>query len=110
MEKTVTIEGKEIKLRTHGNIPNLYKKQFGVDFINEMNKMNKGEISLEFFNNFLWLAAKEADKEILSPDEWSASFDSYPVMNVMEEVEELLLKLMNTGKKSVPPKVAMKNR
>lgn len=110
MEKTVTIEGKEIKLRTHGNIPNLYKKQFGVDFINEINKMDKGEISLEFFNNFLWLAAKEGNKEILSPDEWNASFESYPVMNVMEEVGEMIAKLMNTGKKLIPPKATKKNR
>lgn len=108
MEKTVTIEDREIKLRTHGNIPSLYQKQFGKDFIIEMNKMSEHGPDLEVFNNFLWLAAKEADKGVLSPDEWNASFESYPILSVVEEVKELIFTLMNTRKKSVPPKVAKK--
>jgi len=110
MEKIVTIEGKEIKLRTHGNFPNLYQQQFGEDLIIEMNNMEKSGVNLELFNKFLWLAAKEADKGILPPDEWNASFDSYPILSAIEEVQELVSALMNTGKKSVPPKVAKKNR
>ena len=73
-----------------------------------MDKMGKNGANLEVFNNFLWLAAKEADKSISPPDEWNASFDSYPIMSVVEEVQELIFILMNTRKKSVPPKVAKK--
>lgn len=100
MEKEVTIEGQKIKLKTHGNIPNLYKKQFGADFILEIQRMQSNGVDMELFNNFLWLAAKEANKEIPPPDEWNSQFDSYPIINVVEDVRELITSLMGTGKKS----------
>ncbi|MCY9547288.1 hypothetical protein [Lysinibacillus xylanilyticus] len=109
MEKIITIEDREIKLRTHGNFPNLYQQQFGKDLIIEMNNMETSGVNLELFNNFLWLSAKEADKGILPPDEWNASFDSYPILSAIEEVQELIAALMNARKKSAPQKVAKKN-
>lgn len=104
MEKLVVIEGKEIKLKTHGNIPNLYRKQFGKDFIVEINNMRKNGINIELFNNLLWLTAKEADKDILPPDEWNAGFESYPILSVVEDIQELIASLMNSKKKLNPVK------
>lgn len=109
MEKIVTIEGQEIKLKTHGNTPNMYEAQFGADLFNEMNKMSKEGIKMSVFSNFLWLSAKIANPDILPPDEWNASFESMPIASCFEEVQEMLMKLMPEGKMK-PPKAAKKNR
>lgn len=110
MEKIVTIEGQEIRLKTHGNIPDLYEKHFGKSIFSEMRGMYKGGDDISPLNKFLWLAAKVANPEILPIDKWNESFDSYPILSVIEEVRELLNNLMNTGKKmTVPQKVGKKN-
>lgn len=99
MEKVVIIEGREIRLKVHGNIPNMYYAQFGEDLFVEIEKMNKSKnISLALFNNFLWTCAKAADKDILPPDEWFASFESMPILHCLEEVKELFEKLFPQGK------------
>ena len=103
MERTVTIEGRDIVLKVHGNIPNMYEAQFGKDIFVEMNTMHStGNISMGLFSNFLWVCAKAADKEILPPDEWFASFDSSPVLHCFEEVQELFEKLLPMGKLTKP--------
>lgn len=99
MEKVVTIEGKKIRLKVHGNIPNLYEKQFGEDLFVEIEKMYKSKnISFSLFNKFLWTCAKAADKDILPPDEWFASFESSPIFHCLDEVKELFEKLFPMGK------------
>ena len=107
MEKTLTIDGKEIKLKSHGAIPLLYKQQFGRDFFSEITKMgvNQQEFDLtkldtEVFYNLTWLFAKTADKEIpSSPVEWLMTFDEFPLMEVLPDVIEMLMRLLQRKKK-----------
>ncbi|MFJ7736396.1 hypothetical protein ACIQ2D_08630 [Lysinibacillus sp. NPDC097287] len=110
MEKIVTIEGQEIRLKTHGNVPDLYKKHFGTDFFTDMNSMSKGGMNVSVLNNVLWLSAKIADPEIPPIDNWNESFDSFPILSAIDEVQEMLGKLMNTGKKMTTPRKVAKSK
>ena len=39
MEKTITIDGKEVRFKTNGATPMRYKAQFGQDYFKEILKM-----------------------------------------------------------------------
>ena len=103
MEKTIIIDGKEVKFKTTGAIPLRYKQQFGTDFFSALQKISGGkkqsEIDLEVFFNFAWVAAKTADKTIPAPMEWLDSFDEFPIIDLVPELQELLMATMQTKKK-----------
>lgn len=104
MEKTLTIDGKEITFKTTGATPLRYKQQFGKDFFGELKKMmpEKGkefDIDLEVFYNFAWVTAKTADKSIPTPIEWFDSFEEFPIMEFIPDLQELLISTMQTKKK-----------
>ena len=104
MEKTLTIDGKQVAFKTTGATPLRYKQQFGVDFFSSLQKMipsgkKQNDIDLELFFNFAWVAAKTADKSIPSPMEWFDSFDEFPILDLVPELQDLLLATMQTKKK-----------
>lgn len=105
MEKTIVINDQEIKLKSNGATPLLYKKHFGKDFFIEFMKMQGGKgkgaenFDLEVFFNFMWLFAKQADNSIPSQIEWFEQFDSLPIMDVIEEIQEMIMSTIQTNKK-----------
>ena len=105
MEKTLVIDGKEVTFKGSGGLPIRYKAQFGKDYFSEIAKMSSGkavkaeQIDMEVFYNLAWVMAKTADKSIPSPLEWFDSFDSFPIMEIMPEIQEILLHVMQTTKK-----------
>ena len=105
MEKTIVINEQEIKLKSNGATPLLYKKHFGKDFFGELMKMQggKGKVSenldLEVFYNFVWLFAKQADNTIPPQLEWFDTFDSFPIMDVIAEIQDMITSTIQTTKK-----------
>ena len=105
MEKTLVIDGKEVTFKGTGGLPIRYKAQFGKDYFSEIAKMGSGkkvdagQIDMEVFYNLAYVMAKTADKSIPSPLEWFDSFDSFPIMEIMPEIQEILLHVMQTTKK-----------
>jgi hypothetical protein len=116
MEKTVTIDGKEITFKTNGATPLRYKAQFGRDYFKEILKMaplqnlskKKKEnivasdleaLDFEVFYNIAWIMAKTANPSIPEPMEWLEQFEEFPMAEVIPELQDMLLTSIQTTKK-----------
>lgn len=105
MEKTIVIDGKEVTFKSTGAVPLRYKQQFGKDFFADLSKMstftdkNMESIDLEVFFNIAWVFAKTADKTISSPLEWLDTFDAFPIVEIIPELQEILTATIQTKKK-----------
>lgn len=116
MEKTVLIDGKEVRFKTNGATPLRYKAQFGRDYFKEILKMapleklsnkNKDEIDIkdlealdfEVFYNIAWIMAKTANPSIPAPIEWLEEFDEFPLVEIIPELQDMLLVSIQTSKK-----------
>jgi hypothetical protein len=113
MEKTIEIDGKLVKLKSHAAIPLMYKAQFGRDFFSDLVKMNKlkdfdpskenyevlSSLDSTIFYNLIWIYAKAADKTIDDPITWLSQFDHFPLEKVMIQVTDLLNHSFKTKKK-----------
>lgn len=108
MEKTVWIDGKEVRLKATAALPLRYKAQFGRDFFGDVYKMNPDmkknrveNLDTTVFYNLIWVMAKNADKSIPEPVEWFDQFERFPLEDVLPTVFDLLNGVMGTKKK--PP-------
>ncbi|MBC1752539.1 hypothetical protein [Listeria seeligeri] len=118
MEKTIDISGKKVPLKSTGATVLRYKQQFGKDYFSELMKMTKAiepmkknkkntnladsDLSLldfEVLYNFVWVLAKTANPSIPEPLEWLDGFDSFPIVEIMPEIEDLLAASIQTKKK-----------
>lgn len=111
MEKTLTIDGREVTFKSTGAAPLRYKQQFGRDFFVDVAKLHKlagkKKVTLEdvkfvdfdLFYNLAWVWAKTADKTIPEPMEWLDSFDSFPMYEIIPELQELLINTLQSKKK-----------
>ena len=116
MEKTIIIDGKEIRFKTNGATPLRYKAQFGQDYFKEILKMAPLEnlskkkkedvtakdlevLDFEVFYNMAWIMAKTADSTIPEPIAWLEQFDEFPMAEVIPELQDMLLASIQTTKK-----------
>lgn len=117
MEKTIEIDGQNVRFKSTGATVLRYKNQFGSDFFADLIDMlpaaalaeKKGEselglediqnIDFELLFNIVWVLAKTADKDIPEPIVWLDSFDVFPIIDVFTEVQDLLLSSINVKKK-----------
>jgi hypothetical protein len=105
MEKTLTIDGREVRFKSNGSLPLRYKAQFGRDLFKDILKMasleelsNKKKIDVktlevldfDVFYNVAWIMAKVADPTIGDPITWLDGFDSFPMATIIPELQELL--------------------
>ena len=101
MEKILTIDGKEVKLKATGGFLLRYKAQFGRDALQDILRIqsaidNKGRIKnidtldLEVFYNLVWTLAKTADPSIPPPLEWLDEFSEFPLMDIIPEIIDLI--------------------
>lgn len=120
MEKTIVIDGKEVKLKATGGITKRYKAQFQRDLLIDFAKMAEGlkgkkeklsdkdvltllkTIDLDVFTDITWTFAKTANNSIPDPQTWLDSFSEFPIMLILPELQELLEKVLGTtAKKTV---------
>lgn len=114
MEKTIEIDGNQVKFKSTAATPLRYKVQFGSEFITDLMKMYPlmklkdtedlsyetiKSLDLEVFYNILWALAKTADKNIPDPLTWLDEFDEFPLFEIFGEVKELLEKNLKFNKK-----------
>ncbi|MDX8291417.1 hypothetical protein SLL00_16525 [Metabacillus indicus] len=114
MEKTIVIDGKEVRLRSTAATPIRYKAQFGKDFFNEILSLGKNgkvkedgsvdiasieSIDFDLFYNFTWVLAKTADKSIADPITWLDQFEQFPLVDVISETQDLLTHSIQGKKK-----------
>lgn len=111
MEKTIEIDGKQIRFKSTAATPLRYKAQFGKDYFAEILKLNKlsdfkgdnleilENANFELFYNIIWVLAKTADKSIPEPMEWLDSFETFPLGEIIPEIQDLILASLQTKKK-----------
>lgn len=102
MEKTINISGRDIRLKTNGLVPIMYRKEFQRDFFKDFASMQKAgqnmaeNFNLEYFINLTWLYARLADNEVPDRDTWLASFDEFPIMDYAAELIDLTMCSLTT--------------
>lgn len=122
MEKTLTIDNKQVRFKSTAATPYRYKAQFGRDFFKDMmklfpltkvdlDKVDEDEtiqvlletLDFDMFYNILWSMAKTADKSIPEPMEWLDEFEEFPLMDILQDVfpviQTMLAKNIQTKKK-----------
>lgn len=111
MEKTLTIDGKEVRFKSTAATPLRYKAQFGKDYFAQIIQLNKlknfkknnfealENADFEVFYNIIWVLAKTADKTIPEPMEWLDEFEVFPLGEIIPQIQDLILGSLQTKKK-----------
>ena len=122
MEKTIMIDGREVRLRASAAIPRLYRIKFRRDILQDMqtikkaveksvleNAQERGQMSsipleaLELFENVSYLMAKHADPAVPSTvEKWLDGFETFSIYTVFPAIEELWM--ANVQQLSTPAK------
>ena len=102
LEKTLTIDGKQVKFRASAAITRLYRMIFKRDIFKDMSKLEKSygdkadsedefEIEdLEVFENVAYVMARHADPSIpKNIDDWLDQFQMFSIYEVLPEILEL---------------------
>jgi hypothetical protein len=114
MEKTITIDGKEVRFKTTGATALRYKSQFQKDYFKEILKLaplanidpekispkDLEALDFEVFFNIAWVMARTADPSIPSPIEWLDQFDEFPIVQILPDLQELIESSFQTSKKN----------
>lgn len=116
MEKTLTIDGKQVRFKANGATPLRFKAQFGKDYFKEILKLlpmqslagKKPEdievkdleaLDFEVFYNMAWILAKTADPSIPEPIAWLEQFDEFPMVEIIPDLQELITSSFSQLKK-----------
>jgi hypothetical protein len=115
MEKTILIDGKQIRFKTNGATPLRYKAQFQKDYFKEimklmpLGKLGKSKkdadvkdleaLDFEVFYNMAWIMAKTADPTIPEQMLFFEQFDEFPMAEVIPELQDLMLASFQSSKK-----------
>ena len=122
MEKTIMIDGREVRLRASAAIPRLYRIKFRRDILQDMQTIKKaveksvqenaqegGQMfsipleALELFENVSYLMAKHADPAVPpTVEEWLDGFETFSIYTVFPAIEELWM--ANVQQLSTPAK------
>ena len=125
MEKTIVIDGKEVKMKASALVPRLYRFKFGRDMIADMNKLKKAydraanlpegateeekkdaqlsAVDLTIFENTAYIMAKHADNnQPDNPNDWLDQFNMFSIYEVLPHLLELWN--MSTSTTSMPKK------
>lgn len=97
MEKTLDIDGKKVRFKATGGTMLRYKMQFGREYLAdcaELAKVKKSnsiaDIDLTPFYRIIWVLAKTADPDIPELLEWLDSFEHFPVLDIIEQLNDVI--------------------
>ncbi|OLN21907.1 hypothetical protein BTO30_12475 [Domibacillus antri] len=116
MEKTLTIDGKEVRFKSTAATALRYKAQFRKDYLTDIIKLSSLEklgnlnrdsvtsddlegIDFEVMYNIAWVLAKTADPNISDPITWLDGFEEFPLMDIIPELTEMVTASIGTKKK-----------
>ncbi|MBQ6905164.1 MAG: hypothetical protein IJQ27_03710 [Spirochaetia bacterium] len=97
VEKTLTIDGKEVTFRASAAIPRLYRIWFKRDIFRDLNNLMKASQSkkdfevedLEVFENVAYCMAKHANPNLPPIEEWLDDFQMFSIYEILGEILEL---------------------
>lgn len=115
MEKTINISGRPVTFKATGGLMLRYKNQFGREYLADAIEMQRfadtktqkkvktadgkitfvddydfTKLNLELAYNLAWTLAKTADPSIPDPMAWLDSFDTFPILEILPQLNELL--------------------
>ena len=113
MEKIVEIDGKQVKFKSTGAVPMRYKMQFQRDFLTDLLSLEKAfkgdgeslevedirQLDFDVFYFVAWVFAKTADSSISEPLTWLDGFDTFPIIDILPQIEDMLTASIMTTKK-----------
>lgn len=109
MEKTIEIDGKQVRFKSTAATPLRYKAQFGRDYFSEIMKLegltklknskDLAKIDFDTFYNIIWVLAKTADSKIQEPLEWLDGFEEFPLFEIIPEIQDLIIASIQGKKK-----------
>jgi hypothetical protein len=114
MEKTIVIDGKQVRFKSTGATPLRYKAQFHKDFfveiikLNTLKKIKNGDdikpedvehVDFDVLYNIIWVMAKTANPTIPEPVEWLDTFEEFPLMDIVPKVQDLIGASLQAKKK-----------
>ena len=107
MDKTITIDGKDITFRATGRTPRLYRAWVGRDMIKDMNQLSNAynkalntknskdkhelsDVDLTIFEDSAWVMARQADMTLPdNPDEWLDMFNMFDIYIILPDLLQL---------------------
>lgn len=113
MDRSIVIDGREMRMRATALIPRLYRHKFGRDMVADMAQLRRAykkaaalpedateeerqeaqlsAIDLEIFENVAWLFLRHAGEDVgESPEDWLDALDGiFSVYDVMPAVLDL---------------------
>ncbi|PGM94542.1 hypothetical protein [Bacillus cereus] len=120
MEKTITIDGKQVRLKSTAATVKRYKAQFRRDLFADMmalgaigtftpqdssqpsidlSNVDVSKVDFEVIYDLVWLYAKTANPEIADPITWLDGFDEFPIYDIMPEINDMIQSTMGAKKK-----------
>lgn len=96
MEKTIKIDGKDVKFKATAATIRIYRQLTGRDMLVDMQSLQKTSNdgmsveALTIFENVAFVMAKQADPTIPdTADEWLDTFEMFSIYVVLPEIVEL---------------------
>lgn len=104
MEKTLTIDGEEVRIRASAATPRLYRIKFRRDVIQDMAEVQKALNAqknpdastlpietLTVFENMAYIMAKHADPDNVpdSVEKWMERFETFSIYSIFPEMLDL---------------------
>lgn len=118
MEKTLKVDGRDVRFKVTGGTTTRYKSYFGRDLFDDLlemipniEKYQKGEstdnipvedlkgINFDLFFDLVWVFAKTADDDVPDKLTWLDTFDEFPVLDIFMDLQELLEKSLAVSKR-----------
>lgn len=117
MEINLKIDGKDVPFKSNGAVAKRYMMQFQRDLLKDILSMGvtnidfakstdeekvnwmRENIDFNMFYDIAWVFAKSANPTIPEPITWLESFDEFPIIEIIEPLQELLVKTIGSKKK-----------
>lgn len=117
MEINLKIDGKDVPFKSNGAVAKRYMMQFQRDLLKDILSMGVADIDFKkstdaekvnwmrenidfnMFYDIAWVFAKTANPAIPEPMTWLESFDEFPIIEIIEPLQELLVKTIGSKKK-----------
>lgn len=116
MEKTIEISGQQVTFKSSGAVPKRYKMQFQRDFFKDLLGMGVANINFDqltedekveairkidfdMFYDIAWTLAKTADSTVPDPLTWLDSFETFPIVDILPEIQDMLAASISSKKK-----------
>lgn len=108
MEKTLNIDGKDIKFKATGGTCRMYRFYFRRDLLKDFARLEKkaeeleksGDadnvskfelIDLEIFENLVWTMAKAANPNLPDMEVWLDGFETFSIYKNLHDILEILV-------------------